>query len=116
MKKQKLIPIVIAVILAIVAIILFINLMNKKNEVYSKLIVNYNNETKEYDNLVEVPVISVGSGKFVLGSIEPQRIILASNSSVIVNNETKDEIDIAGGKEQKICFNTNDCFSVTYSR
>ena len=121
MNKKKLIPIIFIVILSIVAITLLISVIVKKNNnsdknAYTKLVVKYNNETKEYTDLTKTAFIMVGDQKFFLGSVEPKRVIIYTNKNVQVDKKDYEDVEINGGKEYKICLADNDCFTITYSR
>jgi len=122
MNKKKLIPIILIVVLSILAIILLISLVVKKNnqnntkEGYTKLIINYNNEKKEYKDLSKISSITIGEHKFTLGAVEPSRLIIYTNRQVSVNNKSYTDVEINGGKEYKVCFDTDDCFTAQYVR
>lgn len=122
MNKKKLIPIILIVVLAIIAIILLINLIVKKNNEkngknpYTKLTITYNNEKKEYEDLSKLQYIMIGEYRFTLGAVEPQKIILYTNRSVSVGNKEYTDVEIKGGKESKVCFDTDDCFTAQYTR
>ena len=120
--KKKLIPIIFIVVLSIVAIILLISLIAKKNSQnntknpYTKLIIKYNGETNEYTDLPKVSNITIGEYKFTLGAVEPSRVIIYTNRQVSVNNKAYTDVEINGGKEYKVCFDTDDCFTAQYVR
>ena len=113
MDKKKLIPIIIAIVLLIVAVFLFFNNRSKKTT-YSVLEITYNGEKNEYTDLTNSLYIMVGEHKLILGSIGPYSIIFNYDKDIIFDNKTARDVEIKGGKEQKVCFEANDCFTVIY--
>ena len=116
---KKIIPLVIAGVLLIVAIVLFVNNLGKGNDKkYTKVVVNYNNETKEYE-LTDLRNIEIGEIDFLVNSIEPNRIIITTSLEVTVNDQkvdSKKEIEVYGDKKYKVCITSDDCFQIEYSR
>ena len=118
MNKRKMVPIIIAVILLLVAVFLFFYNKSKKNLGYTKLIINYNNETKEYKDLNELKTFDINQS-FIVGSVEKTRMIVLAPVDVTVNNKTvkaNNEIEIIGGNSYNVCFSSNDCFKIELSR
>ncbi len=116
MNKQKLIPIIVGSILLVIVIILGILLLVKKNTVYNKLIVNYQDNKTEYTELNEQPTFSIGSVTFRVAGHDQKYIILASSEEVTFDKKDTNEMEIKDGNKHTICIASGECFELYLSR
>lgn len=109
MKSGKVISIVISAVLLLAAIVLFINLQ-KNNETFSILVVNYNNEKQEYKNIAVDNVFVVNNVSFWVVSTEKDTIVLNTSDELYDGkNEKTNEFYVKLKEDSTICFDTSDC-------
>lgn len=113
MKSGRIISIAVAGVLLFAAIILFINLQ-KNNDTFSILVVNYNNEKQEYKNIEVENVFVVNNISFWIVSKEKDTIVLNTSDELYnEDNEKTNEFSIKLKKDSSICFDENDCVHMT---
>ncbi|MBE6155268.1 MAG: hypothetical protein E7164_00750 [Firmicutes bacterium] len=108
MDRDKVIPLVTAAILLFVAVIIFGYNQNNLSA-FEKLIVNYNNQKNEYENLAVDDVIVVGNVSFWVVSTIKDSIVLNTSDYLLVDNDEVTEIEVKLNETKKACFTENNC-------
>lgn len=109
MDKGKLIPIVIIVLLCIFSVgIFFVNKNNNKS-LYSKLIVNYQDEDIVYDELTVDKKFTIENVNFYVSAVQKDMIVLTTDSYVTVNLKNTSEFQIDVDKFANVCFSSGNC-------
>ena len=109
MDKNKLIPIVLIVVLCIFAVgIMAIN-KNRNKSLYSKLIVNYQDNDITYDDLVVDKKFSLENVNFYVSAVQKNLIVLTTDSYVTVNLKNSYEFQVDVNEFVNVCFSSGNC-------
>ena len=103
MDKGKLYPIIIIFVLIIVALFLYVNKNKKSDNYYTKLIVEYEGQTHEYENLNTEQFIKHGDVNFYVVSNEGDKMVLLTDEEVTLDGKKTKEILIKAKKQYSIC-------------
>ena len=100
METKKIIPIVVAILIIIVGISFYVK-THKKEDCYTKLIIEINEEATEIDK------ISVG---YKIDAIDAD-IIATEGNKIVVRSNNGNDTEIKLNQSKKIC-NTNDVCAI----
>ena len=109
MDKGKLIPVILIIILAVSAIGIFS--WNKKNDKskYSKLVITYQENDTEYDNLKVDKKITIEDVNFYISAVQKDLIVLRTDRYVMVNLKNSSEFKIDVNEYVNVCFSEGNC-------
>ena len=116
MDKGKLYPIIITVFLVFLALFLYANKNKKSDEYYTKILIDYNGQTHEHENLYTEQFIKYGDVNFYVVSNEGNKMIFLTDDEVTLDGKKTKEILIEAKKEYTICMHENDCLTAKLSR
>ena len=108
MEKEKMIPIMIAMLLLVIAGIIFIN-NQRHNKSFEKLITDYNGEKHEYKDLKVEDVLVVNNTSFWIITIEKNSVVLNSSDNLISNEKESNEFKVELNKDNQVCFADETC-------